>query len=100
MASDLEGYLDSLIQEKLAEANIFLENFYDLLAYLDESYTTLTRNSREFNSDLNNRYIDMLYYILYDIIIGFNKMILAVNKRATKKLDISIKEISKLLTGE
>ena len=96
----LEGYLDSLIQEKLAEANIYLENFYDLLAYLDESYTTLTRNSREFNSDLNNRYIDMLYYILYDIIIGFNKMILAVNKRATKKLDISIKEISKLLTGE
>lgn len=96
----LEGYLDNLIQDKLAESGIKLDNFYSLLAYLLGEYNILLINSKEYNSKLANRYIDINYYILHDIIIGFNKVILAVNKRATKKADLSIKEIRKALDSE
>lgn len=99
---NLEGYLDNLIRVKLSENKIFVNDFFDLLAVILENYTTWSINSKEYNSNIGNRYIDVLYYILYDIIIGFNKVILNLNKRCSKKGDgnLSIKEIDKLFRGE
>ena len=39
----------------------------------------------------------MLYYLAYDIILGFNKVIIGINKRASKKAEVSVKEIRKLM---
>ena len=97
----LQGYLDNLIKDKLTENDVHVENFFDLLAYLMENFNMWLINNKEFNSDISNRYIDVLYYILYDIIIGFNMIILSVNKRASKKQDkLSYKEVSKIVSNE
>lgn len=96
----LEGYLDNLIKNKLTEANIYVNNFFDLLSVILSNYGEWLLKSKEYNSNLSNRYIDILYYILYDIIIGFNKVILSINKRATKSKKIELKEINKILSIE
>ena len=92
----LQGYMDNLIRKKLRENNIRVTTFFDLLAVILDNYNVWLLNSKEYNSDTNNRYIDILYYILYDIIVGFNKVILNINKRASKKAIIRLKEINKL----
>lgn len=96
----LQGYMDSLIKNKLAENNYIVEDFFDLLALLLSKYNTWLRDNKEFTSTIDNRYIDILYYILYDIIISFNKVILGINKRATKVKNIQYKEINKVLINE
>ena len=95
----LQGYLDNLIKSKLSDTGIKVDNFFDLLYVLIENFNTWILNSKEYNSDINNRYIDILYYILYDIIISFNKVILNINKRANKKNGsiLSYKEVVKII---
>lgn len=94
----LEGYIDSLIQTKLKDNGIRVNDFFDLIALIGNNYNNWVLNSKEYNSDINNRYIDIVYYILYDIIIGFNKIILNLNKRAGKKADgMSKKEAWKII---
>lgn len=104
----LEGYMDNLIIEKLNRNKIYIPgnppkpitNFYDLLAVIMENFSQWLLKFKEYNSNINNRYIDILYYILYDIIIGFNRVILNLNRRATKKANLSVKEIRKLFNNE
>ena len=38
------------------------------------------------------------YYIAYDIILGFNRVIIGINKRSTKKDVVSADEIAKLFS--
>lgn len=96
----LEGYMDNLIQDKLAEKGVEIDNFYSLLALILAHMNEWLDNCKDYNSDLNNRYIDMLYYLAYDIILGFNKVIIGINKRASKKAEVSVKEIRKLMDNE
>lgn len=97
----LEGYLDNLIQEKLADSGVKVDNFYDLIFYILENYDVWSLNSKTYNSDINNKYLDIYYYILYDIIIGFNKVILSINRRADKKQDtLDLKEINRIFSNE
>lgn len=95
----LQGYLDNLVKAKLKENNIRVETFFDLLAVIMDNYNVWLINSKEYNSDISNRYIDILYYILYDIIVGFNRVILSINKRVTKK-KITANEIQKIFLNE
>lgn len=95
----LEGYLDNTIKEKLVENHVKLNDFFDLLFYILKNFNDFITTSKEYSSDINNRYIDILYYLMYDIIISYNKAIININKRASKKQDagLSFKEINKLL---
>jgi hypothetical protein len=95
----LQGYLDTLIQNKLKENGIMVNNFFDLLVEILDRYNVWLLNSKEYNSDISNRYIDIHYYILYDIIVGFNRVILNINRRIMKK-EISEKEINKIFANE
>lgn len=95
----LEGYIDNLIKTKLRESGINITTFFDLLVAIMERFNMWLLNSKEYNSDIANRYIDVLYYLLYDIIVGFNRMILGINKSASKKR-ISINEINTLSKQE
>lgn len=97
---NLEGYLDNLIKVKLRENRIYAENFFDLLYVIMENYNTWLINSKEYNSDIRNRYIDILYYIMYEVIVGFNKVILNLNKRVGKKTQIHSREVRKILLNE
>jgi len=96
----LEGYVDDLIRVKLAESGNPAKTFFDLLAMIMTKYSSWVLSSKEYNSNIENRYIDILYYLTCDIIIGFNRIILSLNKRITKTSEISYKEVSKILGNE
>lgn len=97
----LQGYLDNLIKGKLEDNGMYVDNFFDLLVVIMQNYNDWLLSSKEYNSNITNRYIDILYYVLYDIIIGFNKVVLNVNKRASKKQGLlSLKEVSKIISNE
>lgn len=94
------GYVDIPIRKKLSEAGIEVGDFFDLIALLIGKYNDWVMTSKEYNSNIENRYIDILYYLTYDIIIGFNRAILSLNKRITKTDNISYKEATKILSNE
>lgn len=98
----LEGYLDSLIKEKLKENNVIVDNFFDLIYSIMDKFNKWLLDSKTYNSDLSNRYIDIYYYILYDIIVGFNKVILNINKRVDKKSNgpLDLKEINRIFNND
>ena len=96
----LQYYLDELIAMKLADNGIKVSNFFDLLVVILANFNKWLLTSKEYNSNIGNRYIDILYYAMYDIIIGFNKAILNLNKRGSKKTlggILSMKEVVKIL---
>lgn len=80
----LENYVDTYIIDKFKEIGIYVENFFDLLYVILYKYNELILSAKEYNSDIRNRYFDINYYICYDIMIGFNKVILSINKRNQK----------------
>lgn len=96
----LEGYIDNDTQDKLKGLSRPVVTFFDLVAVVMENYSTWVMNSKEYNSSIENRYIDVKYYILYDIIIGFNRIMLNINKRMSKKSKLSLKEIQSLFKSE
>jgi len=96
----LETYVDDIIKVKLRDAHIKAETFFDLLAMMLTNYNNWVLSSKEYNADIENRYIDILYYLTCDVIIGFNRVILSLNKRITKTDKISHKEVAKILSNE
>jgi hypothetical protein len=91
----LNSYVDTLIKGKLSESGVKVENFFDLLAVILVNYNTWLINSKAYNSDLNNRYVDILYYLMYDIIIGINKTLFDINRKSSKKI-LSEAEVVKM----
>jgi len=90
----LRSYIDVLIKGKLNESGMEVDDFYDLLAIILSNYNMWLMNSKMYNSDLNNRYLDILYYLMYDIIIGINKTLFDINRKSSKK-ELSNLEINK-----
>lgn len=95
----LQGYMDDLIRGKLRENGVYVENFFDLIMVIMNNFNIWLLNSKEYNGDINNRYIDILYYMFYDIIVGFNKVIFAINKRSQKSA-VKNREVSKIFANE
>lgn len=96
----LEGYMDSISRTKLREAGTKVNNLYDLIAVILDQFSYMMRNSKEHNSDINNRYKDIPYYMLYDIIAGFNRAITKLNRRASKTNVIMEKELNSIFKEE
>ena len=97
----LDGYIDQLIKRKLSESGVKINDFFDLVALVLTNYNMWLMNSKEYNSDINNRYIDINYYLLYDIIIGFNKVILGLNRRQSKTpRPLHNREVFKIMANE
>jgi len=91
----LNGYMDTIILHKLKEAGIDIEDFYDLIAWVIENFHELVVNHEKYSSNLDNRYIEILYYILFDLIVGINKAFLEFKRTSSRKI-MTEKEISRL----
>lgn len=102
--NNIEHYVDSIIQEQLKEIGLYVTNFFDLLYYIMKKFSDWTLSAKYYNSDIKNSYIDIKYYICHDIIIGFNKVILALNQRVNKvkgqKKVIRENEVAKIFSDE
>lgn len=90
----LEGYLDAITNKNLKYIGIEAENFYKLLEYLLFNYSDLVVNFKDYHNNLNNKYLDVLSYITYNIYYTFNKILLRINSRGP---NITLKEVNKNL---
>lgn len=90
--STLEGYLDILTKTNLKYIGIDVNNFFELIYELITRYQDLVVNFKDYHNNLNNKYMDILSYISYDIYYTFNKIMLRINRRGP---NITSKEIHK-----
>ena len=95
----LNSYLDITVKEKLKEINVYVNDFYDLLSYILENFLKLVVNSEKRSGDINNRYIEILYYILFNLITGINKAFFKINENFNRG-KVSIKEINNVFNKE
>lgn len=80
----VENYVDDMTKLQLRDIGVYIEDFFDLLYYILSKYSEWTLSSKTYNSDIRNRYIDLKYYICYNIFLGFHKVILDLNKLKQK----------------
>lgn len=83
----IEYYVDDTIKIQLRETGIYVDDYFDLIYYILKMYSQWTLTFKSYNSNIKNRYLDVKYYICYEIILGFNKTILDINKRRQKAKD-------------
>jgi len=91
----LKSYMDDISKNRLAETGYYVDTFFDLLSVILENYNLWLLNSKEHNSNIFNRYIDILYYTLYDLILGINRTLVEIDRRSSKK-KLSAAEIIKI----
>ena len=91
----LNSYVDTLIKTKLAESAIYVDDFFDLVMVILTRYNDMVMNNKEYNNDINNRYVDILYYLMYDLIIGINRTLFDINRKSIKKV-LSDAEVNKM----
>jgi len=80
----LKGYIDDITQHKLQESNIFIKDFYDLIALVIKDYNDLVMNSDELSASIEKRYVDINYYIAYKHIEGINRTFYSINQDFNK----------------
>jgi len=95
----VEGYIDPIVEEKLAENGIHVTEFYELIAYVIKNYNDIVRNAESNSSKLSNRYMDTLYYMLYELIAGINKTLYGINKEAGRK-ELTVKSVNDIFNKQ
>lgn len=80
----IDDYVDVILKRRLASGNVMIEDFWALVIYVINTYTQSVNNAKEYNRDINNVYLGLLYYICYDMITGINKAIKQLNQRYNK----------------
>lgn len=85
----LESYIDPIVKEKLAENDLIINQFFDLIAYVCSVFKSLTTNYKLISADIRNRYVDILYYILYDIFEALIKTLFELNKKKDRGMSIT-----------
>ncbi len=81
----LDSYMDPIIKEKLKESGIKVDTFFDLLTMILDKFNEWLAKGKEYTNNIYNRYIDVLYYLLYDLIVGINKSITEITKMSKTK---------------
>lgn len=79
--NSLDSYIDPIIKEKLQENELYISTFYDLIAYVNKTFKELTTNHKLISADITNRYVDILYYILYDCFEALIRTLFELNKK-------------------
>jgi len=80
----VDNYIDDITRKKLREIGVVIDDYYDLVLYMLEKYYDITNNGVEKSINLETRYIDINYYLLYPIIEGINKTFYNINKKYRK----------------
>lgn len=82
----VENYMDSYSKDKLENIGIHIDNFFDFIAELFIRYADLLLGSKAYSNNIMNRYIDILYYVVYDIIVGIHTALLEITRKTDKRV--------------
>lgn len=93
----LNGYLDQIAKDMLGRTGYKINDFFDFLAYTLEKHSELLTNSKTYNNDLDNKYLDVNYYTTFDIFYSYHKILLHFNKRVSNNSNpLTFKEVEKM----
>jgi hypothetical protein len=89
----IEPYLDTASQIKLAERGILLDNYFDLLNYIQVNFNTMIRENEISGLSVYGKNLEVQYYILYEVTYGFAmvkfKLNKVLNRRALTHKDVT-----------
>jgi len=83
----IAGYIDDIVKEKLHAVGVMVEDYYDLLYYVLDNFHARILTAEDTSASIDNRYLDVLYYLMYEIMEGFHKTFYNLNKDWDKKRD-------------
>jgi len=89
--SSLDGYIDGMVRNTLADDGIVVHDVYDLFMYIIDSYSTLVTGSASGVSSMYGKRLMVLRYVLIDVIKAIFGMMFALQvntKKAITKNDI------------
>jgi hypothetical protein len=97
MAS-LDGYVDGMVREWMREDGIHVEDIYELLMYLIQTYPYRIANSSRQISSMYWKRLTILRYLLIDIIKAIFEMLFAIQKAAQTPKGLTKKDVESIMT--
>lgn len=82
----LDGYIDGMVIEWLAEDKVHVETIYDLLAHVIETFSHRVANAGVDICSMYNKNLVVLRYVLFDIITAIFKLMFALRAASKKGL--------------
>lgn len=92
----IDPYLDNVVQQKLKEKGIDLENYYDLLNYIQVHFNEMIMENESNGLCVYGKNLEVLYYLLYDILYGFTMVKFRLNKVGLRR-PLTLKDVSENL---
>lgn len=80
----IEPYLDTSVKNKLEECNIKLENYFDLLWYIQFNFNRMIQKNEQTGLCTYGRSLEVIQYVAHDIYYGFTMMKFKLNGIASK----------------
>lgn len=80
----IEPYLDKAVKDKLAETNIYLENYFDLLWYIQINFNSMIQKNEQSGLCSYGKSLEIAQYVGHEIYCGFTMMKFRLNKVASK----------------
>lgn len=93
----IEAYLDQAVQTKLRESNIYLENYFDLLNYVQVNFERFIAQNERNGLNVNGKSLEILQYVAYDILFGITMMKFKINKAAAREGPLTLRDVTEPL---
>ena len=93
----IEPYLDQAVKQKLIESGIHLENYYDLLFYIQANFNRYILENERNGLCVYGKSLEILQYVAYDILYGVTMMKFKINKTASRGAPLSLRDVNEPL---
>lgn len=90
----VDGYLDTVAKNKLAEEGILLENYYDLLHHIQVNFGNMVKENETNGLSVYGKTLEVLSYLLYDILYGFVMVKFRLCKIMSRKKMLTLKDVT------
>lgn len=80
----IEPYLDKAVQDKLTEQGIHLENYFDLLNFIQVTFNDFIRANDTSGLSIYGKNLELYHYVAYDILYGITMMKFKLGKSAAR----------------
>lgn len=96
----VKNYVDTISKNDLRAIDIVIEDYYDLMLVLLERFNNIVLKYKDINANLTNyKKLNVLYYVLNDVIMGVNSALIEVSKREKKQKELSLIETQKIISS-
>ena len=95
----LDHCLDQTIIQRLAESGYIVEDFYDWLAVCNDKFTDWMLNRLE-TSVIYNRYLDVNYYVMYELTASIIRICFSFNKATMNNAVLTYKDVDSIIRGK